>query len=367
MKIKWKNLLLYICVLGLIALGGYGLGNAVSANFEQAQTGDPNLLWLVAVSVLAMYLALLTHELGHLLAGRLAGMRPFLLISGPFKVMATQTGLELGWNTSLALAGGLSACLPGKDGNLRRQHLMLVAGGPLSSLLTGLLALAGYWLLPKGSCLGLPILVYGVAGLSICLATLLPAKTSGFMTDGAQLLSLWRGGQDVEEQMALLLLQAESLSGTRPRDLSPELLQRVSSAPAGSLTGISANMLVYTHALDGGDPITAGAALQRAVEQNAHIPEGIRQAIFLEQAYYLAAHQHEVGQAEEALRKGLASGLVEKHTRLRCQAAVLWAQGNSSQAAALAEQARNFAQRSMDPGSAQAEMEWLEQLLTDKK
>lgn len=362
-NVNWKKLLIPIGLIGLFVLLGYWLGSTFGRNLDSTETDALQPFWLLIGSILAVYLILLTHELGHLLAGWLAGMRPFLLVSGPFKLIFTDKGLEMGLNTNLALAGGLAACMPGKNGILKRQMLALVAGGPLSSLLLGALGLITSSLLPDGSLAGLLSLVFGLAGLGIFVATIIPGKTSGFMTDGAQLWSLLRGGSEVEERMTMLLLQAESLGGIRPRDFSPELLQQVAAAPLGSLTGIAGNLFAYYHHLDCGEISKAGAAIQRIMEQIANTPQGLKQAMYLEYAYYLAYHQGHIAQAEQALRLGKTGALVEKHTQLRCEAAVLWAQGKKMEAAAMAEKAYILAQRSMDKGVAMAEKEWLKQLL----
>jgi hypothetical protein len=359
----WKKYIVPIGLFGVFALGGYGLGSVLGKNLNKTEIETIQPFWFLAGSVLAVYLVLLTHEIGHLLAGWLVGMRPFLLVSGPFKLIVTNKGLEVGVNTNLALAGGLAACMPGKTGILKHQLMALVAGGPLTSLLLGIVGLFATSLLPEGSLAGLLSLVFGLAGLGIFAATMFPGKTSGFMTDGAQLWSLLRGGSEVEERMGLLLLQAESLSGNRPRDYSPELLQQVSMAPSSSLTGIAGNLFAYYHYLDCGEISKAGTALREIMEQIEHTPQGLKQAIYLEYAYYLAVHEGDRIQAEQALHQGKAGALVEKHTELRCEAAVLWAQGKTAGAAALAEKAYALAHRSMDKGAALAEQEWLKYLL----
>jgi hypothetical protein len=95
---------------------------------------------LFALPVLIL-IVLATHEIGHLLGGLSQGMRFLLLIVGPFGWHASVSGTRFEWNTNLALMGGIAAAVPTKVGaDLRRQLLVLIAGGPAASLLLTVLA-----------------------------------------------------------------------------------------------------------------------------------------------------------------------------------------------------------------------------------
>lgn len=356
-------ILIQIVAFAAFLAGGYGVGtllaNSAGDRVSVAGMGLPAILFSVIV---LLYLVILAHETGHLLAGKLAGMQPFLLITGPLKLMATNSGWQVGLNRSVGLAGGLAACMPRTTENLRRQLFFLVAGGPLTSLVGGVLGLLVFRLLPSDSAWGLAALVFGFTSLVIFLVTILPARTSGFQTDGAQILSLLRGGAEVEQRALLLVLQAESIKGVRPRDYPPEILQRLASVRVDPLIDAAADLMGYYHRLDRGDIEQAGQVMEKLLEARAQIPETLRRAVYLEAAFFRAAHKSDAVSAREFYRKGLGA-LAEKHTLLRSEAAVLFAEGRLPEAREKSLQAMRQAARSFDIGSAAAEREWLDRFI----
>ena len=135
-SLDWKKSAVTLLVFVGMGVAGYWVGSWLgSSNIPLKAPSDLNAFSAILIALAALYLVLLTHELGHLLFGKLAGMRPFLLITGPLKMVATQKGWQVSLNTNIALAGGLAACMPVRTETMRRDLLWLVAGGPLTSLL----------------------------------------------------------------------------------------------------------------------------------------------------------------------------------------------------------------------------------------
>lgn len=363
-SMDWKKTAVSIGMFLLFGVAGYAGGTllAQNTNLDLKVSDDLNIVSAILTALLALFLVLLTHELGHLLFGKLAGMRPFLLITGPLKMVATQSGWQVSLNTNLSLAGGLAACMPVRTDTLRRDLLWLVAGGPITSLLGSLLGFLLYALVPDGSPWSFFWLLFGITAGAICITTLIPAKTSGFMTDGAQILSLLRGGTDVEQRALLLVLQAESIKGTRPRDYSSDVLQRLRSMRSNPLMGASVDLLDYSYHLDRGDVPQAGALLDKVLASEKDLPEGLKQAVYLEAAFFQAACQKQARSARQFFQRSGGS-LAEKHSLLRCEAAVLFAEGRLPEARAKRAQAQPLFENSFDKGSALAEKDWLDHYL----
>lgn len=182
------------------------------AKAEASLTG-----WDMLALPVLIFIVLATHEIGHLIGGMSQGMRFLMLIVGPFGWHASVAGPRFEWNTNVALMGGLAATVPTAVGaSLRRQMLVLVAGGPLASLLLTVLAVA------LASISGPRFAAYGIfvaaTSFGIFLVTLIPLRTGGFMSDGMQMIDLLRGGSAVIERSALMRIFAQSLDGVRPRD-----------------------------------------------------------------------------------------------------------------------------------------------------
>lgn len=358
-----KKVLKQVIVFTLFGLAGLGIGTLLGRLDGPSRPVVPlSLPQIILIALAAIYLALLAHELGHLLAGKLIGMRPFLLITGPLKVFATQKGLQIGLNRNLSLAGGLAACLPQKTDQLKRQLLIIAAGGPLSSLLGSLFGLTLFFMLPPESPWKYAGFLFGVISLVIFAVTIIPGKTAGFQTDGGQILSLLRGGQDVEHRALLVILQAESLNGIRPRDWSTDILRRVLELRTTPMLDAVAGLMRYYYALDSGDLPCAEESLQTLLTNEAQLPEGLKQAVYLEQAFFVALHRSDAHTAGQFFRKG-AGAPVEKSTALRAEAALLFAQGQREQARHKAAEAIRQSNQSFDVGAAVAEREWLQPIL----
>lgn len=352
-------------LLAFVGMGvtGYLIGSWIgNSNVSLKAPKELNFFSAILIALVALYLVLLTHELGHLLFGKLAGMRPFLLITGPLKLVATQKGWQISLNTNIALAGGLAACMPVHTETMRRDLLWLVAGGPIISLLGSLLGFLLYALVPDGSSWSFFGLLFGATAGAIFLVTLVPAKTSGFMTDGAQILSLLRGGIEVEQRAMILILQAESLNGIRPRDYSPEILQRFLTLRCNPMMDASVDLLGYYHHLDRGDVEQAGQLLDQVLAHENDLPEGLKQAVYLEAAFYQAACRKQAQPARQFFQRG-GGALTEKHTLLRSEAAVLFAEGNFSEARARIAQAQPLFEHAFDAGGARAEKDWLDRYI----
>lgn len=363
---NWLKNILLVLALGALGLGvGWVLGSLLP---EAPNAAPPLNLWLVVPGVaLALFGVLLAHELGHVLGGWAVGFRFLLLIVGPLKVTRTAHGLAWGLNTNLALMGGLAGCMPTAAHAqlpltaLNRRLMVLVAGGPAASWL--LAGLAG-WLasLSTGEA-GLLLGLLAAMSAGIGMVTLIPGTTSGFSTDGGQLLALWRNDPGAAIRAAVLVLQTAALSGTRPRDLDPVWLERAVAQPAPALLNVAARLIAYSAALDRGDVTTAGEHLEAALAQQANFPAGFRQNITLEAAYFEAAHRRNLAAAQHWLAVS-AGGVVEAATRHRAEAAVHWLAGRPAQATASAQAGLKALTTMLDRGSAQAEADWLQPFIT---
>lgn len=196
---KKPDILARVTLLGLV---GFLVGRILN-DFRTATPTTPTwsigqLVGRLGLLLLISFLAIGVHELGHALLGRWQGFQFQWLTVGPFRWQREAKRIRLRWNTSLAAAGGLLVSVPLGDHQLRRRYLRVVAGGPLASLLLASAALGGYVLLSTpafNKLLGFSLFTTATVSGAITLATLLPLHLGGFASDGARLLTLWRGGR----------------------------------------------------------------------------------------------------------------------------------------------------------------------------
>jgi hypothetical protein len=315
-------------VAGLTLAIGPFIGSELTENrlvLKIAEANEVKTPWDLLAFPFLMLIVLGTHEIGHLIGGLSQGMRFLLLIVGPFGWHASVAGPRFEWNTNVALMGGLAATLPTEVGSsLRRQLLVMIAGGPLASLLLAIFAVAAIaYVEPR---IAAYCLIVAATSFGIFLVTLIPTRAGGFMSDGMQLIDVWRGGTAVVERSALLRIFAQSMDGVRPRDWDPEALAELSRADSEDPTRRTGGLLYsFMWAMDGrrdADIAHYRALLESSVDG---YPSGFRQSVHVELAIgaWLAGDT-------DAVRRHLAAskgGIVEKSRRLLAQAALARLEG----------------------------------------
>jgi hypothetical protein len=243
---------------------------------------------ILAAEALVLWAVISTHEGGHLLAATLVGFRGLLYVSGPLHVYRDDTGWRLRLNRNFALYGGIVSALPLTMDRLRQRLLMMVAGGPVASLLSGVIA----WTLLASTApasLSRALLgSYAFVSLAIGVITLIPARSIGYLTDGGQLVRLIRGGAEVERDNAVMCLVAASYAGTRPRDWDRGVVAVVTQPSEDPRERLTAARYAFGYALDMGDIDVARGHLAVVLADVDLLPRPI-QAMMLVSAGYFAA------------------------------------------------------------------------------
>lgn len=295
-----------------------------------------------------IFIALATHEIGHLLGGLSQGMRFLLLIVGPFGWHASVSGTKFEWNTNLALMGGIAAAVPTKFGaGLRRQLLVLILGGPIASLLLTIVAVV------VASVSDPRVTAYSIfvaaTSFGIFVVTLIPVRSGGFMSDGMQIIDVLRGGRAVVERSTLMQIFTQSLNGVRPRDWDSSAIDRLSRMESEDpLRSVGSALYLLYRAMDfrnDADTARYQKLLQDGVDG---YPSGFRQAIYVE----LAICAWLAGDADAA-RKHLKSskgGVVEKSRRLLAHAALAKLEGRNEDCARDRSQAIKALDQASDAG-----------------
>ena len=279
---------------------------------------------LLALPVLIL-VVLATHEIGHLLGGLSQGMRFLLLIVGPFGWHASVSGTRFEWNTNLALMGGIAAAVPTKVGaDLRRQLLVLIAGGPAASLLLTVLAVGIASVSdPRFTAY---CVVVAASSFGIFLVTLIPVRSGGFMSDGMQLIDVLKGGSAVVERSALMQIFAQSLDGVRPRDWDAKAISDLSTISADDpLRSTGSSLYLLYRAMDSQHHADVARYRNMLEDGVDGYPSGFKQTIYVELAIcaWLAGDT-------DAVRRYLGAskgGIVEKSRRLLAQAALAKLEG----------------------------------------
>ncbi len=253
------------------------------------------LLWLPAI-----YLAIAIHEIGHLTAGKLAGMEPGGINIGGFQLLKSGPRWVFRFDITQGVCG-FAKPLPPK-GDFRRDHFAwMVAGGPIASV--ALTALCTLVLLKFGSGTWdwISTLFWGS---TIGVSSLIPYSAAGVRSDGALLWQLFTHPERSRRWIALLALQTEEADGILPRNWDPELMAEVLKADSSDPHYPAIQMLAAYRAVDQHDPDLALQDLENALAASSRSGnKKLRHWCFLEAASASARERKTVVQARVWLER----------------------------------------------------------------
>ena len=334
-KAGWTGSAIFLVVLiGALLLGNLA-GNSGS-NDPGLQLHEKLLIVIGLIPVVA--LALATHEAGHVLAGRAVGFQFLLFVVGPLQIDRLRQRLSVGLNRNIAYYGGVTIVAPQDAPVARSQLRWVMAGGPLASLVAAALALLGFYALGLQNITSenatlpayygrIALQLFGFLSLGLGLITLLPNKLMGMPSDGARLIELSRNGPTSDRDFAVMLLGLHSMAGRRPRLWDAALIANAARNGDHSLNGVLGQLLAYYYELDRGRADAAGIHLERVLEHADRIPALYQGTIFLEAAYYFAAHRQDAAAARAWFARAQKAP-AEAHLRHRSEAAVLLVEGH---------------------------------------
>lgn len=130
----------------------------------------------------AVYLSLIIHELGHVLAGTLAGFRSVACGIGTAQPFARVRIAGVRFYLARPILRGMTWALPRRLSPDRKALAILSAGGPLANLATGLVA----WVVSRPLVDGTFVRLFVLCSLMMGIGNLVPfySSISGVPTDG---------------------------------------------------------------------------------------------------------------------------------------------------------------------------------------
>jgi hypothetical protein len=140
-------------------------------------------------------------------------------------------------------------------------------------------------------------------------------RTSGFLTDGARLLRLMKGGETARRDRALMTLVGLATSPVRPREWPAAVVRDADGDTDGSPMDAAGPVMSYLHALDLGDVAGAHAHLVRAAGRLAAVPPTARGSFATEMAFYELVVRGDAGRARAWLALDHASPFQDRLVR----------------------------------------------------
>jgi hypothetical protein len=219
--------------------------------------------------VLCEWIMAFFHEMGHAIAGRMAGMRLASFGVGPFVARKRGGRWKFGFTPEYLLGlGGSAATVPLHLQDLRRRMAVEIAGGPIASFLTAIFAMAVLSMMPGSSWVmwwKIPAVVTALSAGAVVL-NLIPFRSAGGYSDGAVLVQLLFGGPFADKREAAKMVGTTTVTSTRPRDLDPAAMSRAAAASTGGRETVTFQMLRLICAFDRGDLALARTCLDSVLE-----------------------------------------------------------------------------------------------------
>jgi hypothetical protein len=329
---KRSNSLKILSFLIMVVVGG-GVGFFVGRMGYQFSPQVPKGAGLLAMILFipAFFMVIGFHELGHVLAGKSMNFDLRMYVAGPFMWVKEQTKLRFKWNFQINTAGGLVLSTPIGTENLRTRFSVFAFGGPLASLVLAALSYGVYSVLPVASQPGL--LVYSgmyfsclivLLSLAIFVVTIIPLRAGGFLSDGARILRLQRGGDVSRFEVLILKIIFTNSYGVRPRLFDMSELEEAQSL-AEKLNDpylVYINAYFYQAAFDKGELEKAEVYLTKYVNDADSIPNGVRNGVWLEAAFFYAIAKQDLNSALLYWNKFKPSPIVPKAQLFATEAAI---------------------------------------------
>lgn len=322
--------------------------------------------------IIALFVSVFAHELGHLIGGISQKFRFYKFTVGPFKLEKIKDDLRVGLNLNLNIAGGLTVMLPPSNNFDKKKLAWFIAGGPIASLLLFIILASSAFTLHTvyGSNGAINYIIYfcwmtAVITLVLGIMSLIPEEETGLESDGLQLKDLLTGGERALIKQYVMQLSATLWSGTRPRDLNKTVLTHLNKMTEGQIGShsIVTKLLFYVHCMDNSEKEYAETVLNEGVKiAEAQDNDLLNATIFLEKSFFEAYCNQNIEKAEYYYNKG-ETGFSEKSTLKRAKTAINILKKDMESAKAAARDAFKLLDNSHDNGGAIWEREILSQLL----
>jgi len=327
---------------------GMAVGGAIGLTLSIKDLELPALSQsLIVLLVIAWFANVAIHEAGHLAAACLMRYRVVALGIHWFVAYRVRKGWRFKISVAPALSGFVSAFPIGAN-RLRMRAIAVVAAGPVASA-TAFIASA---LIQSHTGRGWIAEGFGAlafwSGLTTFL-TILPLKVRYALTDHAQFRILARGGSPAALLLANHSLCSLSFEGIRPRNWPSRLVECLDDQAdielVRSARTFKYNWLADSGRLDEAEAILVWLLKQPWTGENAQIWR-------YEAVWFAAFHRRDPAVAVK-WRTGIpesAAGVEIGRAKLRADAALAWANGQTREAVDLAVKARAACEQMADAG-----------------
>ncbi|MDX2217457.1 MAG: hypothetical protein SF172_00340 [Burkholderiales bacterium] len=333
--------------------------------FDLAGFDRADGLWLIVSLPVIFLLCIALHELGHLAGAMMGGFRFRVLTIGPWTLIDDGVRLRHRLHLSvMRMIGGQQISSPPPGGATDRQFIVYLLGGGLANVMAAGAAIALASSLSMAPFWAAALLVFACLNAFFGVINLLPLSTAaGIRTDGYQIRTLHKGGEDAVRFRAVFAVIALAYAGIRPREWPVEAVRDMVRGEMTPLERALAELMRLQVALDRNDAADAASAAAHIVERYGSIPQAIRAQFAAELTHYFAVMSGDAGAARRYAEDVSAGAyLISPATVHRGKAAALFAEGRLDEALAEIDLGLSRQHLAMNEFDRQVEPEWLGQL-----
>lgn len=239
-------------------LGGCYLGDFLCRRWSPraALPSDSSFLHNQLIFFAALIAGIVFHELGHIGAGRMVGMKLLSFRVGPLQAAFEEGKWRLvpprSWRC--VFASGVSMIPENPLNYDRRQAIVGAAGGTLANLLVGGGAFLGV-LTAKGSpyesCWDF-LAQLATLNLAFFAGNLIPVQEASAYSDGARIYQILSGSVLEDYRRILAMSQATTVTPLRPRDFDIDLIEKITLTNAPSFDQVFLLLVASDYYFDSG-------------------------------------------------------------------------------------------------------------------
>jgi hypothetical protein len=238
----------------------------ISASNNARQSGNSGSDFVFPTYILAIFLAIVIHELGHLAAGWIVGFRFDTLRVGPISLYFEYGKLKVSFRKSFP-AAGYAGMRVDRIRRLRKRLLIFVAGGPIANLLSAAAtALFLAYTRPKSSWLAAFCDMFWMISTISGVINLMPLRVGVLYADGARILMLLSSVPRSRRWISQNAIVWQSHAGVRPKAWKRTWLEAAGGVRDGSVDDFAGNWAAYLAANDRKDIFAAAVHLERCLE-----------------------------------------------------------------------------------------------------
>jgi hypothetical protein len=333
--------------------------------FAAVAAQPSNLVPLPFLIFVAYEILVILFHLARILVAELVGLKFLAFACGPFAIRRIRNRTRFSWNNRETMLFGTTVFAPKSLDGLRWRCAWLIASGPFSMILIGLIFLMIVWAIDPvhASIDTLFLAAIAFIGIAGGVRLLLPLGLRRSASYGVLLWDALRGRPTSEVLFLVTALIHDGQEGIRPRDWSVEMLDIALQLTENTdlAERVTVCLLAFYRAADLHEIDLAARFLEEAVAK-ANPKSGTLYAwVMLEKAFYEAWFRRDESKARAAFERINDWSKVPHHAWLRVSAAMALVEGKPEECQRQAREALDIV-RSL-PVVHQLAVDWLEELL----